>query len=297
MDKYTVTASILNIRREPRIEEGNIIAKTSRHSILELVDKTKTDWWKIRVPNSSAQGFVKASYLSPISENLVSHTGITEVNFQADPRASLASKQMMYKPIGDSTIPFRDSTNIDSKKSTITEIISKLNVSVNVRYQKTTQYTFCNIYAFDYCYFCKAYMPRVWWNQSAIKNLLLGHSIPAIYGETVSEIKANDLHDWFINWSEDFNWQRVYDVDTLQDFVNRGGVGIICAKRKETQRSGHIVVVVPENEKHKAFRLNDKAVYPLQSQAGTFNYNYFSSEKRAWWQGQQFVSFVFYYHE
>jgi hypothetical protein len=68
---------------------------------------------------------------------------------------------------------------------------------------------------------------------------------------------------------------KIDDVDALQTKVNEnGGVGIICAKRFILNKSGH-VVVVPETETEKAFRVNGKVIYPLQSQAGMNNYNYF----------------------
>jgi hypothetical protein len=51
---------------------------------------------------------------------------------------------------------------------------------------------------------------------------------------------------------------KIDDVDTLQTKVNEnGGVGIICAKRFILNKSGH-VVVVPETETEKAFRVNGK---------------------------------------
>jgi hypothetical protein len=45
--------------------------------------------------------------------------------------------------------------------------------------------------------------------------------------------------------------------------------------QKILNKSGHVVVVVPETETEKAFRVNGKVIYPLQSQAGMNNYNYF----------------------
>jgi hypothetical protein len=79
--------------------------------------------------------------------------------------------------------------------------------------------------------------------------------------------------------------------------TNEGGVGIICAKRKIVGLSGHIVPIVPETEKKKAFRENDEVLYPLQSQAGKLNYNYFVRIRRDWWNHKRYSSFVLYYHE
>jgi hypothetical protein len=45
----------------------------------------------------------------------------------------------------------------------------------------------------------------------------------------------------------------------LQTKVNEnGGVGIICAKRFILNKSGHVVVVVPETEKKKHLELMGK---------------------------------------
>ena len=90
----------------------------------------------------------------------------------------------------------------------------------------------------------------------------------------------------------------MYDLDAIQHKVNtEGGVAIICAKRKIVGLSGHIVPIVPETDKKKAFRENGIVVYPLQSQAGKLNYNYFAKARKDWWNHERYSSHVFYYHD
>jgi hypothetical protein len=83
----------------------------------------------------------------------------------------------------------------------------------------------------------------------------------------------------------------------LQNLVNEGAIGIIFADRLAEGRSGHITVVVPEQEGHKAKRAPDGTVIqPLQSQAGARNYRYGSAGAN-WWLGSQFKSFVIFVHD
>jgi hypothetical protein len=146
------------------------------------------------------------------------------------------------------------------------------------------------------------YIPRLRWTDKAIAELEKGNEVPLIFDDTVKPFYSNYLYDWFVESSKDFGWQKIDDVDTLQKMVNEnGGVGIISAKRFIIYKSGHIVVVVPETEKHKAFRVDGKVIYPLQSQAGYDNYNYFTEERKDWWANQDpekgYASAIFYYHD
>lgn len=218
--------------------------------------------------------------------------------FLPDPQSRLDSTIMKYKPICDSSIPFRDLTNSSTKRESIARLIDKLNPSVNIRYKRTIEDTYCNVYSFDYCYFSKVYLPTVWWTDEALQKILDGQEVEAIYGETVETIYSSAIHDWFLKWGSSFGWKRVFSVDEMQNKVNsNGGIGIICAKRKQRGLSGHIVPVVPETDSKKAYREDGVVLYPLQSQAGKLNYNYFSKIKKDWWNNELYSSSVFYYHD
>lgn len=299
MAKYSVTATSLNLRSTPDMSSNfNIIARIPYNHLVELIDNTIVDWWKVRYPVPDLEGYVASKYLKAFVSPVTTITNIDRAGFDPDPKAQLSTKERMYKPLGDSSIPKRlASLTADGKKQAIRDIIEKLNVEVSTRYQPTDKHTFCNVYACDLIYFCGEYVPRVWFTQLALKKLLKGDAVDIVYGETVYEVNANGLHDWFLAWGDDFGWEPMHDFDMLQAMVNsHGGIGIICAKRRELSRSGHITVVVPETDTHKATRMKGTVIYPLQSQAGLKNYKYFSLAVKDWWNHDRYSSYVVYYH-
>jgi hypothetical protein len=234
----------------------------------------------------------------PLSDNTIPNNLITKADLLPDPESQLDSIEMKEKPILDSSIPFRDLTDLASKKESIARLIDKLDVETNIRYQRTVEDTYCNVYSYDYCYFSKVYLPTVWWTDEALEKILKGQQVEAVFEQTVDRIYSSALHDWFLQWGVRFGWERMFSVDEIQNKVNsNGGIGIICAKRREKGLSGHIVPVVPETDLHKAYRENDKVVYPLQSQAGKLNYNYFSEVRKDWWNDELYSSYVLYYHQ
>jgi hypothetical protein len=210
----------------------------------------------------------------------------------------LDSMEKKEHPIEDSSIPFRDLTSVVTKRESIHQLIEKLDVENNIRYQKTPEDTYCNVYAYDFCHFAKVYLPTVWWTEESLEKIKQGQEVTAVFEETVDRIYSSAIHDWFPEWGATFGWERMETVEEIQNKVNEnGGVGIICAKRKIKGLSGHIVPVVPETDLHKAYRENGKVLYPLQSQAGLLNYNYFSDVRIDWWNDELYSSHVFYYHE
>lgn len=235
---------------------------------------------------------------SPLIDNPIANSKIRKADLLPNLESRLDSMEMKEKPIDDATIAFRDLTNTVSKKESIHKLIAKLNVETNIRYQKTIEDTYCNVYSYDYCYFSKVYLPTVWWTAESLEKILLGQEVEAIFEQTVDRIYSSALHDWFLEWGASFGWKRMHSADEIQNNVNTyGGVGIICAKRKQKGLSGHIVPVVPETDIHKAYRKDGIVLYPLQSQAGKDNYNYFSEVRKDWWNDALYSSYVLYYHE
>ena len=212
--------------------------------------------------------------------------------------AHLDSMLFRNKPLNDANIPYRDLTNIETKKVSLAKLIEKLNVETSIRYQRTPEDTYCNVYAYDYCLHAKVYLPTIWWTEESLKKIEDGEDVDIIYPVTVDHIYSSAIHDWFKRWGHCFGWVKMMDLDEIQNKINtEGGVGIICAKRKEVGLSGHIVSIVPETATHKAYREDGIVVYPLQSQAGILNFNYFSEERKDWWNDELYSSFVVYYHE
>lgn len=301
--KYRVATSSVDLTDLlPTKNNSTIITKIPFRHTVKLIEKTESNWWKVKLLNTDKEGFVAADDLEPFDTNLLKHSDVEIPNFEASPLASLDSKIETYKPIGNPNIPFRNLTNLSSKLASIANIIDILDVAKSFRYEKDEADTYCNIYTFDYCFFNRVYIPRLRWTDKAIVELELGNEVPLIFDDTVKPFYSNYLYDWFVESSDEFGWQKVKDVDTLQKRVNEnGGVGIISAKRFIIYKSGHIAVVVPETENHKAFRENGKVIYPLQSQAGYDNYNYFAEERKDWWANKDpekgYSSAIFYYHD
>lgn len=235
---------------------------------------------------------------STLVDNPVSNNQIRKADLLPDLESRLDSMEMKENPMSDSSIPFRDLTDTISKKESIHELIAKLNVETNIRYQRTVEDTYCNVYSYDYCYFSKVYLPTVWWTAESLEKILQGQEVEAIFEKTVDRIYSSAIHDWFLEWGASFGWVRMHTANEIQNKVNtNGGIGIICAKRKIKGLSGHIVPVIPETGLHKAYRENGVVLYPLQSQAGKLNYNYFSEVRKDWWNNELYSSYVFYYHE
>jgi hypothetical protein len=85
-------------------------------------------------------------------------------------------------------------------------------------------------------------------------------------------------------------------LSKLQLEVNQGAIGLIVARRKEDGLSGHIVVVVPETNEHRARRnMAGEVIAPLQSQAGTTNFGY-TTGKLSWWKDERFADSAFWLH-
>ena len=234
----------------------------------------------------------------PLENNPITYPQIKKADLLPDPESRLDSMEMKEKPLSDSTIPFRDLTNVASKKQSIHQLIAKLDVENSLRYQKTVEDTYCNVYSYDYCYFSKVYLPTVWWTDKSLEKMAQGQEVEAVFEQTVDRIYSSAITDWFSEWGPNFGWQKMFTADEIQNKVNEnGGIGIICAKRREKGLSGHIVPVVPETDLHKAYRENGVVIYPLQSQAGKLNYNYFSEVRKDWWNDELYSDFVFYYHD
>lgn len=223
---------------------------------------------------------------------------ICKADLLPHPESRLDTRDKKEHPIMDDTIPFRDDSTVASKKESSIKLIEKLDVATNLRYQRTIEDTYCNVYSYDFCYFSNVYLPTVWWTDESIAKLKKGEQVEAIFEKTVERIYSSAIHDWFSEWGGNFGWQKMESLDEIQHKVNEnGGIGIICAKRKVKGLSGHIVPIVPETDDQQAYRENGKVVYPLQSQAGKVNYNYFSAIRKDWWNDELYSSFVLYYHE
>ena len=240
MNRYAVTVPLLNVRSTPTSTDSfNILGRIPLQTVVEILNNSDPYWWEIKTIFTNLSGYVAARYLEPVTDNPILVNSISKTDYANDARASLFSKEMMHKPIGTPIIEYRDLSDSEAKRRSIQYLIATLDVSRNVRHRRTERHTFCNIYAYDFCHFCSTYIPRVWWNSKAIKSLQAGENVELLYGETVNELNANALHDWFLEWGDDFGWTRMSHAEDIQNAVNaNGGVGIICAKRKDRNKFG-----------------------------------------------------------
>jgi len=214
------------------------------------------------------------------------------------PTSARGSTDGRAYPIGESPRKTRDpSAPPADRVRQLTEIGDWLGSPTSKRYQPTAEATYCNVYAADYCYLASAYLPRVWWTNSALVKIAQGITVPVLYGDTVREMRADDLFAWLCDMGPMFGWTRVFDASALQKAANGGGLGVICADRRTPGRSGHITVVVPEVDGHTATRdVDGNVVQPLQSQAGARNFRY-GSAGPSWWLSDDFIDRGFFIHQ
>lgn len=231
-------------------------------------------------------------------EDPIPDRSIKPAHLLPTPGSRLDSLLEKPHPLSDTGIPYRDMTSPETKRESIRQLIDKLDVKHSLRYQRTIEDTYCNVYAYDFCYFSGVYLPTVWWTAESLEKVLAGEEVIPVFDETVARIYSSAIHDWLIEWGPSFGWKQMTDLDEIQQKVNEnGGVGIICAKRKIKGLSGHIVPIVPETSFKKAYRENGVVKYPLQSQAGKLNYNYFAKARKDWWNHERYSSHVFFYHD
>ena len=196
-------------------------------------------------------------------------------------------------------MPGRGGTTPDLLRDSVHDVIAFLNpqnVTRHARYAPRGSLTFCNVYAHDFCALCGVYLPRVWWTEAALAAIAGGATVVPFYGNTIQEMRANDLFRWLAAYGGRFGWQRVLSATDLQNHANLGAVCLIIARRKNDGASGHVSMVVPDTETHRARRLPGGAVSaPLQSQAGSRNFNY-DAGRTDWWKADKYADSAMWVH-
>lgn len=232
-------------------------------------------------------------YVGDKSFSTKSHTGgygmLREAILNHSKLVTSDSKKWAFS-INDPSAPKRVGKKNTDQVDSIHDVIDYLDVEESARYLPNGGLTYCNIYAHDYAHLCGCYVPRVWWQASAIDDLQSGKDVEESYGKTVYEINANGIHDWFLDYGGEFKWKQATEVMELQERADAGSVCFIVARRKDTSRSGHIAAVVPRTQGHAS---DD---WPVESQAGSVNYQY-QIKYQAWWMKAKFDSFGFWHHD
>lgn len=297
---HVVASPALNLRRSPEKVPGNQIATLPQgHPVLRL-EAANASWWRVQTTLSGAtlEGFVNHHYLAPTQQApalpRVSRLASVHLAGSGGLRAAAHGRA---SPLDEPNMPRREPAAPPAARSdSLWAILRFLDVEQSRRYLRTQSATFCNIYAYDYCYLAGTYLPRVWWTSRAIARLTAGESVTAAYGSTLLEQTANQLFDWLNEWGDEFGWVRAFDLSLLQERVNEGTVGIVCAQHQVLSRSGHITVVLPELGPAVATRSGSRVTAPLQSQAGTRNRQTFAED---WWvqRAGDYRETGFWYHD
>jgi len=301
MPNYIVTATSLNMRSTPKVTGSNRITVLPQGQEVKKIDDTNNPWWLIRTSllGDKLEGYVNSRYLVKDSEfdEPVKSNSITAIHLTENKTSITRNRDggRAY-PLGESNRPIRTATDTKDKIEQLKEIINWINVDLSIRYFRKGSTTYCNIYAYDYCYLSGVYIPRVWWTQKSIIELSKGKEVPVLYGDTVTELNANSLHNWLADFGADFGWMRIFSVDEAQLAANNGKVVVVCAKRVTTNRPGHICAIVSETDSFNAKCKSDGSISaPLQSQAGSNNYKYKAVNQ--WWTSSRFQSFGIWVHE
>ncbi|NOQ13843.1 MAG: SH3 domain-containing protein [Methyloprofundus sp.] len=301
MSKYKVTAPNLNLRSAAKKSSGNRIAVLTQGQVVNIINKNHAPWWLIstNLHNIHIEGYVHSNYLQAIEEfqPLPIITSIAPVHLKENHSTITRSRDGGRAfPLGEQERPQRNGSTKSERIAQLGDIIDWLDVEQNQRYLKKGSTTYCNIYAYDFCYLAGVYLPRVWWKEKALLELAQGKPVEVRYGVTVRELNANSLHDWLEDFGADFGWRPSIDVSECQHQANEGKIVLACAKRVSTNRPGHICPFVPETTINRAKRIHNGDVSrPLQSQAGGSNFRYKAVSK--WWTADKFQSFGLWIHD
>lgn len=248
--RFEVVPPGLNLRSSAEVTPGNritVLAQGTR--VTKLAEAEDRAWWKVRVEISGqpVEGFVAHRFLAPARGTAPA----SPPPAPAIPAAHLAEGRADITralhggwafPLGETGRPKPPTGNTGNRVRAIVKIVDWLAVDhtgQHKRWWKNDSTTYCNVYAYDPCYLCGCYLPRVWWNTSAILALVRGESVAPMYGRTVFEIRANGLFDWLKEHGDHFGWQRSFSLDEVQEAANGGHLGLIVAQRHDLNRSGH----------------------------------------------------------
>jgi hypothetical protein len=286
----------LFLRSEPVAKDSTKIAVLPMgHSVTKKATSAVANWWEVSttIDGASVDGFLNSTFLVPDAAFTPPPpvSTIAPVHLPTSASVARGNKARLAYPLNETGQKTRNTSAAAAVKAgELTAIVNWLDVERKARYGPTSQHTYCNIYAYDYCYLARVFLPRVWWLQSAIDKLKQGKAVSPIYGQTVSELNANSLFNWLKDYGPTFGWNRTFDLTQMQNAANGGQVVIICAQNRKPNRSGHICPVVPETASKKATRSGVTVTHPLQSQAGRSNIKYFN---RNWWPSATFRDFGF----
>ncbi len=313
--KVETKTTTLRLRREPKKSvppTANVIGELpDGHPVRAMTGKAVNGFMEVETSLNGAllRGFASTDFL-------VADPGRSQITVvqpaPQPPRKGIVAVSMPRKPgtltrrkdlanahsLNEDGQPTRRGQDAETLRAELAKIVDWLAVDKanHLRYQPRSGATFCNIYAHDFCHLSGVYLPRVWWSSRALLDLQAGKRVEPMIGSTIFEMRANDLFRWLHDFGPDFGWRRTGSLTKLQQEANQGAIGLIVALRKVEQRSGHIVVVVPETvEEHARRDVAGEVIAPLQTQAGARNFRYGTGGTN-WWKNEQFADSAFWLH-
>ena len=306
---------MLRLRSEPLISapaQANVIAHLPDGHPVRAVTGTPTNIF-LEVETSLAgallRGFASSKFLVPdaattqipvvVPAQALPASGIVAVFMPRKPgRVTKRSEEATAHSLNEAGQPDRVGTTAQALRTELNAIIDWLAAEepTHLRYQPRAGLTFCNIYCHDVCHLAGAYLPRVWWSSTALIALAQGQAIEPLIGDTIREMRANDLFRWLREFGPAFGWGQTGTLSALQQAANQGALGLMVARRKEDGRSGHTVMVAPETDAQPARRnAAGEVTAPLQSQAGATNFRRGIGIAN-WWRAEQFAESAFWVH-
>ena len=302
-----VSSPELFLRHVPSTQGNVPIARMREGQIVRLLGDAAAPWKRVRATIDGADviGFASGRFMAPASTGGVPPAApplgapsIPAVHFRPNnPASRRNSAAGRASPLAEAGRPVASPGATGSQRvAELNALVDWLDVQLSARWQPEGGFTFCNVYAADFCFLAGAYLPRIWWKDKALMAIARGVTPAVVYDETVRELRADDLLAWLSDFGPQFGWQRVFDASALQNAANGGGVGLVCADREASGMPGHITVVLPETASTPAVRDADGHVQlPVQSQAGSFNSSRFTGHS-AWWEHAKFRDRGFFVH-
>jgi len=305
---FKVTATALNLRSRPVVKPSTRLATLNQGQLVRQLGGSTTPGWievEAKVGATVFKGFVSKAHLTPAPAPApppvpAALAAVIPAAVHLTPPKGVRTAQIAMasglKAATGMPLPRKPSDTSAKKVVALHAAIAWLDSPTGGRYAPGAGKTYCNIYAYDYANLAGVYLPRVWWMDKALLAIARGETPEVAYGETVREMNANSLYDWLAHWGDDYGWRRLTTPDEAQAAANAGEAVLICAKRKDLSRSGHITAVAPEPGAPvgmTATRVGGKVTRPLLSQAGSVNFRY---RANSFYLGDQFQAFGFWAH-
>lgn len=171
---YVVKASCLNLRSTAAVSKINRIALLPKGQLVEKIGEAEnTNWWHIStsIDGVIVKGYVHSGYLTLKTSFQPATSVVAKLDVHLKKTSLVTKNQINGRAyaLNDPNQPKRNATSEVAKVRQIHAIINWLDVEPSARYVAGKGKTYCNIYAYDFCYLNDVYLPRVWWTSDALQ--------------------------------------------------------------------------------------------------------------------------------